>query len=183
MRSLRDIANEIFLEAIRAVDPYESVKKQLLRIRDIFGRGGYNNFFVISFGKAAHPMASSVEDFFPHELITGGVVITKYGYVIEDRRSRLSLYEAGHPLPDERGLLATEEVLELLRGAVDPKTFILCLISGGGSSLFISPMDGLTLGDKKKTTELLMMAGADIYELNTVRKHISKVKGGRFAEY
>jgi glycerate 2-kinase len=84
-------------------------------------------------------------------------------------------------LPDENGLRATREVVQLLK-SVDDRTLVLCLISGGGSALLVSPYDGITLEEKQKTTDLLLRAGADIFELNTVRKHISDVKGGRLAQ-
>ncbi len=91
------------------------------------------------------------------------------------------MVEAGHPLPDENGLKATEEVIRLLRD-FDERTLAVCLISGGGSALLVAPSNGISLAEKVKTTDLLLKAGADIDELNTVRKHISKVKGGRLAE-
>lgn len=84
-------------------------------------------------------------------------------------------------MPDENGLRGTEEIVRLLKN-VDENTLVVCLISGGGSALLVSPYEGITLDEKQKITELLLNAGADIYELNTVRKHLSKVKGGRLAE-
>jgi glycerate-2-kinase len=98
-----------------------------------------------------------------------------------DQQWPIQSFEAGHPLPDEKGLQATAEAIRLLRQA-DEKTLIICLISGGGSALLVAPCEGITLAEKQKTTELLLKAGADIRELNTVRKHISQVKGGRLAE-
>jgi glycerate-2-kinase len=95
--------------------------------------------------------------------------------------AHIKIVEAGHPIPDENGLRATEEIIRLLAGA-DGKTLVVCLISGGASALLVSPYEGITLTDKQKITELLLKAGADIYELNTLRKHISRVKGGRLAE-
>lgn len=171
---------EIFQSALKAVDPYDAVKEKIPYIQSIFQKGQYNKFLLISFGKAAYPMAVAVEEIFGKK-ITDGIIITKYGHSIKEKNTTLKFYEGGHPVPDEQGMTATQEVLQLVKD-VDSKTFILCLVSGGGSSLFVSPGDGLTLEDKKKTTELLMKAGADIYELNAVRKHLSKVKGGRFAE-
>lgn len=84
-------------------------------------------------------------------------------------------------MPDENGLRGTEEIVRLLKN-VDENTLVVCLISGGGSALLVSPYEGITLDEKQKITELLLNAGADIYELNTVRKHLSKVKGGGLAE-
>ncbi len=93
----------------------------------------------------------------------------------------LKLFEAGHPVPDEKGLRGTEEIIKLLKEA-DEDTLVVCLISGGGSALLVSPYEGISLEEKQKVTQLLLNAGANIYELNTVRRHISIVKGGRLAE-
>ena len=91
------------------------------------------------------------------------------------------VFEAGHPVPDEKGIRATEEIIKLLRDT-DERTLILCLISGGGSALFVSAYEGITLNEKQLITDLLLRAGADITELNSVIKHLSRVKGGRLAE-
>ncbi|HDZ61552.1 MAG TPA: glycerate kinase [Nitrospirae bacterium] len=99
----------------------------------------------------------------------------------QSHESPISVYEAGHPIPDENGLKATQEVINLLK-STDSSTLVLMLISGGGSALLVSPQDGISLSEKQKITDLLLKAGADITELNTVRKHLSKVKGGRLAE-
>ena len=92
-----------------------------------------------------------------------------------------TIFEAGHPVPDENGLRGTEEIIKILKD-MNENTLVVCLISGGGSALLVSPYEGISLVEKQKITELLLKAGADINELNTVRKHISKVKGGRLAE-
>jgi len=84
-------------------------------------------------------------------------------------------------VPDENGLRGTEGIVKLLKDA-DENTLVVCLIAGGGSALFVSPYEGITLNEKQKITEMLLKSGADINELNAVRKHISKVKGGRLAE-
>jgi hydroxypyruvate reductase/glycerate 2-kinase len=136
------------------------------------------------FGKAACAMASAVESAFIDEVIEG-IVITKYGHFARQgsfaKHGHVKIVEAGHPIPDENGLRATEEIIRLLTDA-DEKTLVVCLISGGASALLVSPYEGITLADKQKITELLLKSGADIDELNTVRKHISRVKGGRLAE-
>ena len=93
----------------------------------------------------------------------------------------IAVHEAGHPLPDEAGLKATMEAMKLAR-TFDEKTLFVCLISGGGSALLVAPYTGITLAEKQKTTDLLLKAGADINDLNAVRKHASMVKGGRLAE-
>ncbi|MEW6417672.1 MAG: glycerate kinase [Nitrospirota bacterium] len=177
----KKLVSEIFDTALRAADPYESVKIYIDRINSAYHSGNYNRLLVTGFGKAACLMTKAVEDNFM-ALIANGVVITKYGHCDSlCNLSKMTVYEAGHPVPDENGLRGTEEILRLLKDA-DVYTLIVCLISGGGSALLVSPYEGITLSDKQKITELLLKAGANIQELNTVRKHISRVKGGRLAE-
>lgn len=177
---------EIFYASLKAVDPYESVKHYAHKIRSTYQNGNFSRLIIIGFGKAAYPMAEAIEDNL-WKLIDIGIVITKYGHSKEQKtrvkgqRSRIKVYEAGHPLPDENGLNGTEEIVRLLKDAAE-QTLVVCLISGGGSALLVSPYNGITLSDKQNVTELLLKSGADIYELNSVRKHISKVKGGRLAE-
>ena len=98
----------------------------------------------------------------------------------EDLHKNVDIYEAGHPIPDLNGLRATREVIAMLEEA-DERTLVVCLISGGGSALLVAPKGGILLDDKQGITQHLLEAGATIYELNTVRKHISDVKGGRLA--
>jgi glycerate-2-kinase len=131
-------------------------------------------------------MSRAIEDIIG-DCIKSGVVITKYGHninqesKIKSQKSKIKIYEAGHPVPDDNGVAATEEIIDLVK-RLDEKSLLLCLISGGGSALFVSPIEGITLKDKKKATDLLLKSGATIEELNTVRKHISKVKGGGLAK-
>ena len=94
---------------------------------------------------------------------------------------KIQTMEAAHPVPDENGLLGARALYELAKGA-DEETLIICLISGGGSALMPYPVEGVTLTDKQKTTELLLGCGADIHEINTVRKHLSQIKGGGLAK-
>jgi len=107
--------------------------------------------------------------------------VTKYGHCGGEPLAGVDLVEAGHPVPDENGVAAAGKALDLLRKA-GRETLVVCLISGGGSALFVSPMEGLSLADKQQTTRILLRGGADIMELNTVRKHLSRVKAGRLAE-
>jgi glycerate 2-kinase len=177
----RDAIVKIFYGALRAVDPYKATALHIDRILSVFTNGDYNRVYVVGFGKAVIPMLRAIIDEIGG-IITSGIVITKYGHSMHAQKSdKIKIYEAGHPLPDESGLRATREVLELLR-SVDDRTLVLSLISGGGSALLVSPYDGITLEEKQRTTDSLLKAGADIYELNTVRKHSSHVKGGRLAE-
>ncbi len=112
------------------------------------------------------------------ERLSRGLIITKYGHELP--LERVESRSAGHPVPDEAGLRATREIISLLEEA-NEEDLILCLISGGGSALLIAPAPGLSLGDKQRTTELLLGSGATIHELNALRKHLSSVKGGRLA--
>ncbi|NJD57105.1 MAG: glycerate kinase, partial [Nitrospirae bacterium] len=171
--------------ALRAVDPYNAVLIQTEHIRSLYRNGKYRKLVIIGFGKAAYAMASAMEDAFKEET-ADGVVITKYGHIPvkslpDANQERIKIIEAGHPIPDENGVKGTEKIISLMTGA-DDETLVVCLISGGGSALFVAPYEGIPLDDKQKVTELLLKAGADIYELNSLRKHISRVKGGRLAE-
>ncbi len=181
----KEAAREIFQAALKAVDPYESVRPYAGKIRLAFTEGGYSRLLVAGFGKASCPMAKALEEQFP-DILEKGTIITKYGHAIRKDRepggsSVISVFEAGHPVPDENGIRATEEIITLLKDT-DEKTLLVCLISGGGSALLVSPYESISLKDKQAITGLLLRSGADINELNTVRKHISKVKGGRLAE-
>ncbi len=192
MKNSKDLLTRVFYDAIRALDSYETVKVHGRHIRTIYHGGKFERLLVIGFGKAAYSMVRAMIDELG-ELINRGVLITKYGHLdnsilsIKESRylhpipSSFSIFEAGHPVPDEEGLKGTEEAVRLLKEA-DEHTLVLCLISGGGSSLLVSPIEGVTLREKQVITEMLLRSRADIYELNTVRKHISKVKGGRLVE-
>lgn len=182
----RKMATEIFYSGLKAVDPYDLVKIYADKIRSTYINGNCNRLIVIGFGKAACPMAMALEDGLG-DIIDTGFVITKYGHMerqkTEDGRQKLKIkaFEAGHPLPDENGVKGTEKIIKLLENT-DEETFVVCLISGGGSALLVSPYNNIPLVEKQEVTNLLLRAGANINELNTVRKHISKVKGGRLAE-
>jgi glycerate-2-kinase len=176
--SPQETVNTLFYAAIKAVDPYLIVRQHLDSIRALYKSGDFGRFLCVSFGKAAYPMAQAAVEGLGN-MITDGIVITKYGH--GGQTLRLKLYEAGHPIPDQNGFKATTRLLDYVKDPTS-KTLVLCLISGGGSALLVAPYEGITLEEKQKTTDVLMKAGADIYELNTVRKHISRVKGGRLAE-
>jgi len=177
----KGIVAEIFYSSLEAVDPYESVKRYTGIIHSAYQNANYKRLLVISFGKAACSMARAMEDLCMG-LIDAGILLTKYGHCAAPyTHKKIRVYEAGHPIPDENGESGTYEIIGLLKNA-DEHTFITCLISGGGSALLVSPSEGITLDEKKRITRLLLKAGADIHETNTVRKHISRVKGGRLAE-
>ncbi|RJR16324.1 MAG: glycerate kinase [Nitrospiraceae bacterium] len=184
----RESAAEIFNAGLQAVDPYKAVSLHTERTREVFRDGNFRRLLVTGFGKAACPMLKALEDSIG-DIIDAGIVITKYGHYekkspehrTQNTDSKIKIYEAAHPVPDENGVRGTDELITMLRGA-DEHTLVMCLVSGGGSALLVSPYDGITLNEKQEITQLLLKAGAGINDLNCVRKHISKVKGGRLAE-
>jgi len=131
---------------------------------------------VVGAGKAAASMAKAVEDHWPGEI--DGLVVTRYGHHVATKR--IEVVEAAHPVPDLAGREAAERILAKVRG-LTADDLALCLISGGGSSLLTLPATGLTLGDKQAVNRALLKCGANIAEMNCVRKHLSAIKGGRLA--
>jgi len=164
---------------LKAVDPYECVKAHAGSIVSTYKSGEFDTMIVLGFGKAAYRMTEALSDY-AGDIITSGLVITKYGHSSSGLPAKIRVREAGHPVPDENGYRATEEAMKLVKeGGV--RTFLVCLVSGGGSALLVAPYGDITLSEKQSATSLLLKAGADINEINTVRKHISSVKGGRLA--
>ena len=185
-QKLRSHARRIYEAAISAVSPQQAIRTHLRR-EDRLLRIGNAQFdltsgrvYVIAFGKAATPMAAALADMLD-EYLHAGIVITKYGHASSTRIPNVEIFEAGHPIPDEAGLEATRSVLELA-GRAGRHDLVLVAISGGGSALLVHPQKGLSLSDKQQVTQLLLTSGATIEEINTVRKHLSAVKGGRLAE-
>jgi len=180
MKKTHIISDHIFHAALREAAPGEAVRGEIQRIRALYRDGGFHRLVTVGFGKAAPVMAAALAESLG-DLVDAGLIITKYGHALTSVSGKIQVFEAGHPVPDSNGLRATEELIRLVRTA-DERTLIVTLISGGGSALLVSPQDGISLADKQRTTSLLLNAGADIGELNTVRKHLSRVKGGRLAE-
>ena len=131
---------------------------------------------VLGAGKAAAAMAREVDEHMPGSV--EGLVVTRYGHAVPC--DRIEVVEAAHPVPDEAGRAAAERILKLAEGA-GPDDLVLCLISGGASSLLALPAEGLSLDDKQALNKALLESGADITQMNTVRKHLSAIKGGRLA--
>ncbi len=180
----RSLLLDIFNAALSAVDPCQSVAKALSLTDNTVHAGGamydlnaFRRVILIGAGKAAATMARGVEDILGNSL-DRGLVIVKYGHTGTLRL--VEQIEAGHPIPDAAGRAGTERILDMARNA-DERTLVICLLSGGGSALLVAPLPGIALNDKQLTTELLLKAGANIHELNAVRKHLSAVKGGRLA--
>jgi glycerate 2-kinase len=185
LNRLRTDAREIFAEGVKSVDPFAAVFRTLEFDKDclvvgdrIYPLAEIRNLYVCGCGKAAAPMAQAAEKTLGGR-ISAGVVVTKYGHRLP--LDRIKIVEAGHPIPDQAGLGGAREILDLARASGDRDLFLF-MISGGGSALLPVPADGLTLGDKKVTTTALLKSGATIQEVNAVRKHISKIKGGRLAQ-
>ncbi|OGN78671.1 MAG: glycerate kinase [Chloroflexi bacterium GWB2_54_36] len=174
--------------ALQAADPAAAVLRFLSRNGDQLTAGGqtYNladirHVFLVGAGKAGAPMAQAAAQILDDRL-TGGAVIVKDGYGLDEVNfpASLKIIEAGHPLPDERGVVATRKILSLLSQA-DQSDLVLCLLSGGASALLTAPAIGITLTDLQQTISLLLRSGADIGEINAVRKHLDVVKGGGLA--
>ncbi len=173
MQKLQRDAHAIIKRSIHAVLPDTAVQKAL---EDLETKRPAH---VIAIGKAAWKMASAASGILGNRL-RSGVVITKYGHS-EGSIPGIEIIEAGHPVPDENGVRAAQRVLEAADG-LSEDDLVVFLVSGGGSALFEMPLPGVTLGDIAEVTRRLLACGADIVELNTIRKHLSAVKGGRFAQ-
>ncbi len=181
---LRDQAKEIISAAIEAVKPdrliRESVRREgeILRIGEqSFNLNRFEKIFVIGAGKASAPMAREMENVLGKRL-TDGMVTVKYGHGQPCRK--IKIREAGHPVIDQNGLSASEQILQMVDTA-GKNDLVICLISGGGSALLEKLPEGISLSDLQKLFELLLNCGATIDEINTVRKHLSLVKGGQLA--
>ena len=177
---------ETLLEAIKEVNPYNLIMKTVklygdsLKIKEIIiDLRNYSKVFVFSIGKAGYSMALGMENILKNR-INRGIVLTKYGHS-EKKLKYFEIIEAGHPLPDENSIIGAKKIYEIAKNA-DDKTLIINLISGGGSSLFTYPDFNLSLKEVREVTDILIKSGANIYEINCIRKHLSKVKGGKFAK-
>ncbi len=177
------ILKRIFSIGINAVKGYDAVKSVVKLTHNIIEISGekyrlsfFNKIIVIGAGKASFDMARALDKIIGSR-IDRGIVITKYGY--GGLLNHIEVVEASHPMPDIHGVQATQRLMALSDG-VDSHTLVIMLLSGGASSLLVAP-DGVSLMDKIKTTSLLLKSGAVIDELNTVRKQLSLVKGGRLA--
>lgn len=186
---LRDEARQLFLHGVAAVDPHAAVTRSLQMDNQQLVIGGGRNdalkfdlevferIFVLGMGKATALMAKAVEEILKNR-ITDGCIVVKYGYGTHLKKIRA--HEAGHPLPDEKGMKGAQEIARIASEAGE-QDLILFLISGGGSALLPLPSEGISLEEKQHITRQLLACGADIREINAIRKHISSVKGGQLA--
>ncbi len=184
MSVTRQALLDIFSAALAAVDPYNAVLKavsfennRLQVASTTYDLAAFGHIIVVGAGKAAARMAVAVESLFGSK-ISSGLIVVKDGH--SARLSIIEQVEAAHPVPDRAGMAGTARILQMLRAA-DQQTLVICLLSGGASALLAAPVEGITLHDKQQVTSLLLNAGASISELNSVRKHLSMVKGGRLA--
>jgi glycerate 2-kinase len=175
----------ILQAALAAVDPAAAVRRSLQRSGEILtiGERTYDlsaceHVYVVGAGKASAPMAQALEKVLG-ERITAGSVTVKYGYTAPTER--ITLVQAGHPVPDKAGLLGAGQIRHILQRAT-PRDLVLVLISGGGSALLPSPIEGISLADLQTLTTQLLRAGATITEINCIRKHLDNLKGGRLAQ-
>ncbi|MBW2711723.1 MAG: glycerate-2-kinase family protein, partial [Deltaproteobacteria bacterium] len=183
--TMKKDAAEIFFKGLQAVEPGAAVKRcckldgeSLFVGNRTYHLPQYKNLFVIGAGKATAPMAAALEDIL-EERISEGIIIVKYDHLAD--LQRINLIEAGHPLPDPNGEKGADAILNLAKKS-GKDDLIFCLISGGGSALLPLPFNGITLKDKQDTIKVLLSCGATIHEINTLRKHTSKIKGGRLAQ-
>lgn len=184
IKTMRLHAHELFRASIEAVDAKKCVHRFVRIEQDVLHVGEktydltqFDRVLVVGMGKASPQMGLALEEVLG-DRIDGGAINTKYDH--SEDLQHIDIVECGHPVPDEAGVEGTRRILDLLAQA-NEKTLVLCVISGGGSALTPAPVDGVSLADKQKTTQLLLECGANIVELNAIRKHLSRIKGGGMA--
>lgn len=191
LAELKNIAKSIFKKGVEAVDPIKRLKnitwvqgnQLFIKTKEGFEKNfdltNFRRIYLIGSGKASSSMAKVMEEILG-ERINRGIIVTKYGHSIPLQKSEI--IEAGHPIPDSNGLEASKKIKKLLSESGE-SDMVIFLLSGGASSLLPMPSDGITLEEKQEVTQLLLDCGADIKEINTVRKHISMIKGGWFSKW
>ena len=199
LAELRAAAQKIYMAGVAAADPALAVRRALrmngaqLEIMLSPGssdtpvrRGDWSAVRVIAFGKAAKAMARAAGELLPKELFHGdGVIVTNHENATQDTDGEIPGFEligAGHPLPDQGGMRGARKVMEIA-GQAGEGELVLVLVSGGGSALLPAPAPPITLEEKVATTDLLLACGADIVQVNCVRKHLSALKGGGLVRY
>jgi glycerate-2-kinase len=186
LRRARKILIEAVNQAIAAVDPSSAIHRRVKLREECLEVGDHEmnlseigRLVVVGGGKATGRMAEVLEEILG-ERIDGGVVNVLEGTAAEYRTRRIKLVESGHPLPTEAGVKGAEEMVKLV-GELGQKDLVICLLSGGGSALMPLPVEGVSLAELRRTNELLLKSGAAIHEVNAVRKHLSRIKGGQLA--
>ena len=168
-RDRKKLLRAMFDAAVAAAQPDKVVPKFL-------PKPPKGRTVVVGAGKASAAMAAALEKHWKGPL--SGLVVTRYGYAVATKR--IEIVESAHPVPDHNGEMAARRILETVRG-LSEDDLVICLISGGGSALMALPAPGLTLADKQAVNKALLVSGANITEMNCVRKHLSAIKGGRLA--
>ena len=171
-----DFLRQLYLAAVQRAMPVHSMAAHL-------PPPPKGRTLVLGAGKAGAAMVHALEALWPQDAPLSGLVVTRYGHIPERSvgvPARVDIVEAAHPVPDAAGLQAAERILALTQG-LTADDLVLCLISGGGSALLTLPAEGLTLIDKQRINKDLLNSGANIIEMNCVRKHLSRIKGGRLA--
>jgi len=186
-KAARKIALNAIEAAFKAADPKRimlskvKLKGETLQINDSsFPLSKYRRIFVLGGGKASGAMAEALETIL-QDHIQDGVIVVPKGAADKHKLKRIRLHESSHPIPDESSIAGARKILELAEKA-DEGDLVICLISGGGSSLMTLPKENISLEDKQRVTHLLLKSGAVINEINAVRKHISSFKGGQLAK-
>ena len=181
----RQKAIQIFLSGVESVKPdnlinrFVSINENILQMAEIaLDLSVIENIFVVGAGKASAAMAQAIENILGFR-ITAGHIVTKYEHAVS--LQYIEITEAGHPVPDENGIKGTERILSIVNNA-GKDDLVICLISGGGSALLADVPEGCTLEDLKLLSSVLLKTGANINEMNCIRKHLSKVKGGQLAK-
>lgn len=184
LQQLRDDSCHIFAAGVAAVDPVAAVQRAVVRRDDVLGVDGvaydlrrYAHVYVVGAGKAGATMAQGLASVL-RERLSGGVIIVKYGHGVPV--ARVTIQEADHPVPDAAGVQGAVALMRLAQQA-DANDLVFCLLSGGGSALLPAPSPGISLADKQWVTTQLLACGASIDEINTIRKHLSQLKGGQLA--
>ena len=182
MSHLTEDAVKIFHSAVKSVKPASIINQQIQLTSNIltvknqeFDLSGFKNIYVIGLGKAAAYMASALEEKIG-DWITEGAVLVKYGH--GSLCKKINIYEGGHPVPDENGKEYSKKLVDIAKKA-DKEDLVICLISGGGSALFEVLPKKISFKDIQQLNDRLLSSGANITEINTVRRHVSKVKGGQ----
>ena len=166
----KDALNRIFMAAVASADPAKVLQQHL-------PSPPKGRCVVVGAGKASAAMAAALEAAWPHVDLSG-VVVTRYGHAVPT--SRIEIIEASHPVPDDKSAEAAKRILAAVEG-LTADDMVIALISGGGSALMVAPAEGMTLADKMAVNRALLASGATMSEMNAVRKHLSRIKGGRLA--
>jgi glycerate 2-kinase len=186
-RRAREIALDTIEALLKSADPKQVIDSKIAVTEGLLRAGGktydldtYRRVIVVGGGKASGAMAEALENILGN-FIDDGIIVVPKGTAAEHNTKKIRLHEASHPVPDKGSVDGAKKVVELVKHS-QKNDLVICLISGGGSSLMTLPRKGVTLKDEQKTTDMLLKCGATINEINAVRKHLSDFKGGQLAK-